>query len=615
MSRSATDRDSFRFPRTSTLIADPDNIGRALAIAYFIIVVVDQTIGFGARWDVGFGVATIAGIVIGAAITLLLLTGAKFLYLGTKVARRHVSVMLVTMFVSGLIGTTIGRVVTAAVSAPGSRGSDAVGLDLMIFETVVLAMIAWSIGTLRTYRSAVNDLQAAQQELAAAKKVSEGALRAEREDLIEPVAVALVDLSDALPALTAADAAARIRATSDELIRPVSHELIAATAPVELPPAEPLPRPSWSQTLANVAASPLLLPKVMAITMMLLVGRLSVFDTAAAPATEGEPLTLTVDWVSLIRALSQLAIVFLVVWFTTTVALRLLRPLLPTRQPLVRWGIVLASVPVVAVLSQVIILVIFSLPSVSPQTQPTLRNPLVFIVPLIIIATVAGILRTARTRFIDVLRELQARNAELAYALARLNEELWMQRRGLSKTLHGAIQGTLNSAALLLSQATSDTEIATARQEAVQRIHRATIELQSATPDHVDVDQELAQIKQTWNGICEIDITTSQDILDRIQGDPVCATSFVDIVGEATANAVIHGGAQNIAFTITEQSPRELRIEAHDDGSGVQVRNGGGLGSQLLREACTEWGLTSNEDLTRLFAVVPMQGPPASDGS
>ena len=70
---------------------------------------------------------------------------------------------------------------------------------------------------------------------------------------------------------------------------------------------------------------------------------------------------------------------------------------------------------------------------------------------------------------------------------------------------------------------------------------------------------------------------------------------------------MIHGGAQTISFTVTEQSPRELRIEAVDDGSGVLERDGGGLGSRLLREACTEWGLITQGDATRLFAVVPIQ--------
>ena len=91
-----------------------------------------------------------------------------------------------------------------------------------------------------------------------------------------------------------------------------------------------------------------------------------------------------------------------------------------------------------------------------------------------------------------------------------------------------------------------------------------------------------------------------QPALERIEADPLCAASFIDIVGEATANAAIHGQAHTIWFTVVEQGEQELRIEAVDDGSGVDERDGGGLGSQLLREACTEWGLTSAAGQTRL---------------
>ena len=610
MSRTSADIDATATPRASTLIADPANIGWPLALIYAVAALIDQTIGLGSRWDAAFAWGFAVEILASVAATLLLLWLAKLTYLRSRFARRHVSIMIATAFLSVLLGTVVGRIVITAVAPADAATLPPFSLDRAIFGTAVILIAAWVLGSLRAFRTAAEDLQAAQQQLTAARTARREALAAEHDDVVAPISAALRDLEGDLPRLSAQDAARRIQATAEQLVRPVSHELIARTAPLDLPPPEPLPRPSWRQTLSQVAATPLMLPKVMALAMTLLIGRLSSFESGSLP--ERPDMAVTVDGASLLRALAQLAIVFLAVWLTTSVASRILRPILPTRTPGQRWLIVLASVPVAAVIAQVLVLGAFSFPALSPETESTLRNPLVFIVPLVLIAAVAGLIRTAQTRRADILRELQERNAELTFEVARLNEELWMQRRSLSKRLHGSVQGTLNSAALLMARTPDGAEGKASRIDVMRRLQRAIDSLESSAPDHLDVGHELSQIEQTWQGICTMALDMDAETLSRIQADPLCAASFVDIVGEAAANAVIHGHASRIDFTVAEQGPRELRIEAVDDGSGVTDREGGGLGSQILREACTEWGLSSDGETTRLFAVVPLQAPTGS---
>ena len=605
MSRTPAEHDATATPRASSLIADPGNIGWPLALIYTIAVLVDQTIGLGSRWDEGFAWVRALEILASLAATLLLLWLGKVTYLRSEFARRHVSIMVATTFLSVLLGTVVGRIVVTAAAAADATALPPFSLDRAIYGTAVLLISMWVLGSLRAFRAAVDDLRSVQQQLTATRTARQEALSAERDNVIAPISSALRDLARALPGLSAEDAALRIQGTAQELVRPVSHELIGTTTPIDLPPPEPLPRPSWRQTLSQVAATPLMLPKVMALAMTLLIGRLSSVESGTLP--ERPDVAVTVDLTSLLRALAQLAIVFLAVWLATGVASRILRPILPTRTPGQRWVIVLASVPVAAVIAQVLVLGAFSFPALSPETQSALRNPLVFIVPLVFVAAIAGLIRTAQTRLADILRELQERNAELAFEVARLNEELWMQRRSLSKRLHGSVQGTLNSAALLMARTPDGDEGAASRADVMQRLQRAMDSLESTAPDHIDVGHELAQIEQTWQGICAIDMQADSQTLQRIQADPLCAASFVDIVGEAAANAVIHGSATRIAFTVAEQGDREVRIEAVDDGSGVSDREGGGLGSQILREACTEWGLSSDGDTTRLFAVVPLQ--------
>ena len=594
------------FPRAAGLIADSANIGWVMVAVFSAVALVDSTVGIGGRWDEGGSWWNVAGAAASLVVLFALLWLARVAYLGRAFARRHASIMVMTMLACVVAGTVAGRALTSALAGPDQGGPSPIGLDRMLFGTAMLVLIAWGIGSLRAFRSAASDLQAVQQQLTVAAAASEGALRAERDEVIAPIAATLRDLCDCLAHLPADDAAQRIRTVTGDIVRPVSHELIAATTPVELPAAAPLPHPSWRVTLSQVAATPLLLPTVMAATMVLFVSRLSINEAAGTPSIPRSPeVAVTVDLASLGRALGQLVVVFVVVWLAASIAARVLRRVLPPRTPTVRWIVVAGSVPAVAVTAQALILAAFTIPGLSPDTASVLRNPLLLIVPLVIIAVAAALVRTARTRGSDILHQLRDANDDLAFEVARLNEELWMQRRSLSKALHGPTQGTLNSAALRLAQAT-DHDGDEIRADVARRIDAAITALESETQDPIDVTRELALIDQTWQGICDIDLDVDPSTMARVETDPLCARSFVDILSEAIANAVIHGHADRVAITVTEQGPREIRIEAVDHGTGLTDRDGGGLGSQLLREACTEWGLSSHDGTTRLFAVVPV---------
>lgn len=608
MARPPTDTGGG-FPRAASLIADPSTIGWVMVAGFSVIALADQTLGIGARWDRSNAWWNSVGVIISLAVTFALLWLAKVGYLRRSFSRRHVSVMVVTMFTCVMTGTVVGRTTTTALASSGDAAPSPIGLDRMLSGTVVLVIIGWGLGALQAYRSTLRFLQSTESQLTVATAASEDALRAEHDNVKAPIVATLCHLLESIPNLSAAEAAQRIREVAETVVRPVSHQLMATTTPVDLPtPASP-PRPSWRLTLSQVAGTPLLLPKVMAVTMALFVGRLSINEASGTPSIpRSADVAVTVDMSSLARALGQLFVVFLAVWLTAAVASRSMRSFLPTRTIAVRWLILLGSVPVVAVVAQATIIALFAIPGFSPDTHSALGNPLTFIVPLMSIAVFAGMIRTVRMRGSDILRQLRDANSDLAFELARLNEALWMQRRSLSRTLHGPVQGTLNSAALLLDH-TPEAQVGDPTYtDVVGRLERAIAALENGMSDQIDVADELALIDANWQGIIEVLVDVSAHTLRRVQADPLCAASFVDIVGEATANAVIHGGAKRIAFHVMEQGPRQVRIEAVDDGTGVELRNGGGLGSQLLQEACTEWGLSSHDDHTHLFAVVPLTG-------
>lgn len=109
--------------------------------------------------------------------------------------------MVLTMFVAVLLGTAIGRTITSDLTRADNGAPTPIGLDRILFGTVLLVIIAWGLGSLRAYRSAATDLQSVQQSLTLATAASEDALRIERDEVVAPIAATLRELLEALPHL------------------------------------------------------------------------------------------------------------------------------------------------------------------------------------------------------------------------------------------------------------------------------------------------------------------------------------------------------------------------------------------------------------------------------
>lgn len=87
--------------------------------------------------------------------------------------------------------------------------------------------------------------------------------------------------------------------------------------------------------------------------------------------------------------------------------------------------------------------------------------------------------------------------------------------------------------------------------------------------------------------------------------DPLVATRIADVVREAVANAVVHGGASRIDVLV-ESIGRDYLVRIEDDGRGVPASVRNGLGSAVIAAASDgRWELCSRaEGGTRLTASV-----------
>lgn len=594
MTVTASSIKNATFPSNRRLITDPDNIGWPLFIVFPIASTIDHIVWLNTKSQTTQD--SLFAFILGVVSTSAVLWVARVFILRWRLFRDRVIPTVFVLFLCVTTGTQIGQ-----------SQSSVIGVDRIILGTALLVTTIWIVGLLRAYRMTSSELLGIQQQMVAARAASENAMRHERTEIITPIIERLTLLIHEIVGLSPAIAAKRMRAVSEQLVRPASHELAELKRGVSLP-AQQIPKPAWRKTLVEVASSPLILPKTMAAVMVVLVSRLTVLEASSSPhISPSDTVQVSVDWPSLLRAVAQLFLTFAVVWMCATVTQSQLQRLLISLGPTLRWIITLTSIPVVAFSSQLIMLGLLSIPGLSPDGDQPLADPKVFIIPLTIIAALTGAQRATHKRLMNHLEELRTLNTELSFTVARLNEQLWRQRRSFSKQLHGTVQANLNAAAIITSRSGE-----TIPGEVIERLHHVIEQLADEHHESIDIATEILQLQQTWQGICQIEITVSPAVAALVQSDPVCATAFVDIVSEASANAVIHGKATQVAVVITRDSHREIRIEATDNGTGTALRNGGGLGSALLKEACTIWGLEPHPDGTRLYAVIPVETTPIS---
>jgi signal transduction histidine kinase len=302
---------------------------------------------------------------------------------------------------------------------------------------------------------------------------------------------------------------------------------------------------------------------------------------------------VSVDLYDMGVALSELAIIAASVWLAAWLARRVIRGVLLRLAPGRRWALVVLTIAAIAVLAQALIGLGFLLPFLPeiPSTSPAAR--ILFAVPLLLATAAAAIVEAVAARRGQVLHSLRRANDDLSWQVARVNEELWERRYRLSAYLHGPIQSTLNAGHLRL--AARDTADASgvdaefivfdlrAMDDGLDRVF---------TDDSTDIgiEAELVLIRRMWEKLTDIRWCMDPAIVKQVESDQACASLCADIIGEACANAALHGHAREVEIGIERIDDRSIRLQVTSDGT-LEEGAEPGLGSRKLDEATLGWDL------------------------
>ena len=217
-------------------------------------------------------------------------------------------------------------------------------------------------------------------------------------------------------------------------------------------------------------------------------------------------------------------------------------------------------------------------------------------------ATITGSVISSTGQFNKQLTaELLQEKARLRASLARVRQSQWLGRRRVVAQVHGDVQGAVVAAITRLSRQADPEQL----ELALRDLDRAMDALRDLPELSGDFDTDLAVLKRTWEGVCQIEFNVSKEAKDLIGTGQ--ANSFVinAMVTEAMVNAVRNGGATLTKISISSSQPGCLSLEIRDNGQ-IHLPVDIGSSARELLALTTKFSARREGDFTVSAAEIPL---------
>lgn len=203
--------------------------------------------------------------------------------------------------------------------------------------------------------------------------------------------------------------------------------------------------------------------------------------------------------------------------------------------------------------------------------------------------------------------ELQLKNYEhkLRWTIAALNGQHWLQKKQFARKIHGPIQSEVAAAAIRIERSLSTGEVTESGEVVLRNLRDRLAKILDDTKGTSDVRPVLAEIAETWHGLCKIELEMSEEVEQTLKQDATCVETVLEIAREACSNAIRHGSAENILLTVEMANHELVKLTVRNDGTKVDLDSKRGVGSAYLDDCTYSHGLEMNEDGAILTATIP----------
>lgn len=203
--------------------------------------------------------------------------------------------------------------------------------------------------------------------------------------------------------------------------------------------------------------------------------------------------------------------------------------------------------------------------------------------------------------------EFQLKNYEhkLRWTIAALNGQHWLQKKQFARKIHGPIQSEVAAAAIRIERSLSTGEVTESGEVVLRNLRDRLAKILDDTKGTSDVRPVLAEIAETWHGLCKIELEMSEEVEQTLKQDATCVETVLEIAREACSNAIRHGSAENILLTVEMANHELVKLTVRNDGTKVDLDSKRGVGSAYLDDCTYSHGLEMNEDGAILTATIP----------
>lgn len=375
----------------------------------------------------------------------------------------------------------------------------------------------------------------------------------------------------------------RLRATIEDVVRPLSHRLAAASS-AWTPPQSPISSVGVEWPLAvRQGLDPARIHPVIAPVLLVWLGLPIHLFQFGPILTAGLVATLMVT----IPAF----------WLARKTAIRFTEG---------RGSRAKAAAFVIAVLIGGLTLGLATLSYMQDQPQPFVFVLVAPILALLISGPIA-IAEAARDQDVGLEADLRATTEDLRWELARTRERYRQQEGALARALHGRLQASLAAAFLRLDRAIArgaDDEILI---ESLRvDVLRSVSELDTVDSDPEPIDKVVALTRSNWSDAVEIDFSCDPHAGVALGNDRLCSRSVNELIPELVFNSIKHGNASAIEIRVGVVDYRTLNLSVIDNGSSDLITTRYGLGSAILDEAAISWTRTRLGLQTATTCLLPV---------
>lgn len=208
------------------------------------------------------------------------------------------------------------------------------------------------------------------------------------------------------------------------------------------------------------------------------------------------------------------------------------------------------------------------------------------------------------------LVDLEAADAQLTWQVARLRLVQWAQGARFARALHGPVQGSIALAVERLRAAPDD------QVEVLSQLRTSLMDSLDGDAAAPSWPEGLERLSSSWKGVCRVTVDDAEGCGERLDADADCREMALEIVSEAVSNAVRHGKASQVWIAVSCGVDR-VDITVWDDGAGG-VAESSGLGTRVLESCALAWSREPAAGASTLQATLPLGpdlGAPSRDQS